>query len=99
VGHAGTGFSDNTLAELMKKMKPLVTAKSPFDFPVKANGPVTWLKPRLVCEISYTEVTKDGIMRHPVYKGLRPEKKSNTVQEKTERSLPVKKIINRLSKK
>jgi bifunctional non-homologous end joining protein LigD len=99
VGHAGTGFSDNTLAELMKKMKPLVTAKSPFGFPVKANGPVTWLKPRLVCEISYTEVTKDGIMRHPVYKGLRPEKKSNTVQEKTERSLPVKKIINRLSKK
>jgi bifunctional non-homologous end joining protein LigD len=99
VGHAGTGFSDNTLAALMKKMKPLVTAKSPFDFPVKANGPVTWLKPKLVCEISYTEVTKDGIMRHPVYKGLRSEKKTTDVQEKTESPLPVKKIINRLSKK
>jgi bifunctional non-homologous end joining protein LigD len=99
IGHAGTGFSDNTLSELMKKMKLLITNKSPFDFPVSANGPVTWIKPKLVCEISYTEITNDGIMRHPVYKGLRPEKKSKTIQQGTEGSQPVKKIVNQASKK
>ncbi|MEI9807024.1 MAG: non-homologous end-joining DNA ligase [Bacteroidota bacterium] len=97
-GHAGTGFPAGTLAELMKKMKPLATKKPPFAISAKANGPVTWIKPKLVCEISYTEITKDGIMRHPVYKGLRPEKKSKTIKKETEQPLPVKKIVTRSSK-
>jgi len=97
-GHAGTGFSDRTLSELMKKMKPLITGKSPFDVPVKANGPVTWIKPRLVCEVSFTEITQNGILRHPVFKGLRPEKKSGTIKQETERALPVKKVVKQASK-
>ena len=80
-------------------MKPLINNKSPFAVPVKANGPVTWIKPELVCEISYTETTKDGIMRHPVYKGLRPEKKSKMIRQETERSLPLNKVVKLLSKK
>jgi bifunctional non-homologous end joining protein LigD len=82
----------------MKKMKRLKTNKSPFDLPVRANGPVTWIKPKLVCEVSYTEITQDGILRHPVYKGLRPEKKSASVKQETESPLPVKKIVKSLKK-
>ncbi len=93
VGHAGTGFSDKTLTVLMKKMKPLATSKSPFETFIKTNAPVTWIKPKLVCEISYTEVTEDGILRHPVFKGLRPEKKSAAIQQATERSIPVKEVV------
>src|SRR5258705_7035051 len=96
IGHAGTGFSDKTLKELMQKMKPLVTRKSPFDANIKTNGPVTWIKPVLVCEIGYYEITRDGILRHPVYKGLRPDKKSKTIKAETERLLPVKKVIQSL---
>ena len=93
IGHAGTGFTEKTLKELMQKMQPLIIGSSPFDKKIKTNSPVTWLKPKLVCEISYSEVTRDGILRHPVYKGLRTEKKSQEVNMKTERALPVKKII------
>jgi bifunctional non-homologous end joining protein LigD len=94
IGHVGTGFNDKTLKDLMQKMQPLITDRSPFEKNVKANSPVTWLKPELVCEISYSEITKDGILRHPVYKGLRPEKTSRMVKVETERTLPVKRIIH-----
>jgi bifunctional non-homologous end joining protein LigD len=96
IGHAGTGFTDQSLKELMQKMKPLITGKSPFDRKIKANGPVTWLKPVLVGEAAYSELTKDGIMRHPVYKGLRPDKKSKMIQSALEKPLPVKKRIHSL---
>jgi bifunctional non-homologous end joining protein LigD len=37
---------------------------------------VTWVKPRLVCEIKFTEWTKDRIARHPIFMGLRVDKKA-----------------------
>ncbi len=98
IGHAGTGFTDETLVGLMNQMKPLITSHSPFDTLVKANNPVTWLIPRLVCEVAYTEITRDGILRHPVFKGLRPEKSSHTIKKKTEMPLPVSHIISKLNK-
>jgi bifunctional non-homologous end joining protein LigD len=99
IGHAGTGFNEKTLRELVKTMKPLVIKKSPFDEPVKANSPVTWVKPKLVCEVSYSEITKDGLLRHPVFKGLRPEKKATTITMETEADLPVTAIVETKNKK
>lgn len=96
IGHAGTGFTDRLLKELMRQMRPLKTTHSPFDFNIKTRSPVTWIKPELVCEIAYSEVTRDGIMRHPVYKGLRYDKKSRAVKMENEQSLPVSKIIDSL---
>jgi bifunctional non-homologous end joining protein LigD len=93
IGNAGTGFTDKTLKDVMQKMRPLITDKSPFEKNIKANSPVTWVKPELVCEVSYSEITRDGLLRHPVYKGLRPEKTSRMVKVETERSLPVKRLI------
>ena len=58
IGHVGTGFDQATLEALYKKLKPLIKEKS---------GNATWVEPKLKCEISFTEWTKDGKLRHPVY--------------------------------
>ena len=93
IGHAGTGFNEKTLRELFKKLEPLIQKDSPFDSIIKANSWATWVKPLLVCEVSYSEITRDGMLRHPVFKRLRDDKKSRMVKMKTERALPVKKLI------
>lgn len=78
-GHSGTGFTEKAQADLYKKMKPLVTSKCPFRKKPKTNMPSTWLKPALVCEIKFSEWTKDNVMRMPVYLGLREDKKPEEV--------------------
>jgi len=92
MGHTGTGFNDQSLKELWNKMQPLVTNKSPFAVKVKVNMPVTWIKPKLVCELTFTEVTTDGLLRHPVYEGLRIDKNTTEVKKQNEQPTPVKKI-------
>jgi len=80
-GHVGTGFSSELLASLKKEMKPFETEASPFKTEVPLNGKVTWLKPKLVADIAYTEITRDNIFRHPVFLRLRDEKESKDVNE------------------
>ena len=94
IGHTGTGFNTTSLRELMAEMKKLVIDKSPLSPVPKANGAVTWIRPKLVCEVRFTEVTKEGSLRHPVYKGLRIDKASKAVKEETEKELPVKKLVH-----
>lgn len=72
-GHTGTGFSDKTLVELYDKMKPLIISKSVFEEIPKTNGQPTWIKPELIAEIKFTELTQDQIFRHPVYLRLRDD--------------------------
>lgn len=74
IGHTGTGFTNDILKELHKKLQPLKQAKSPFDYKIPVNSQVTWVEPSLVCAIKYSEITADGILRHPVYMGLRIDK-------------------------
>ncbi len=74
IGQAGTGFSQALQKELLKKMNPHITKKSPFAPSPKLSDPVQWLKPFLVCEVKYTEITADGLMRHASFQGLREDK-------------------------
>ncbi len=74
IGHTGTGFTDIVLKELYGKMQALVQDKNPFGEKIPVNSPVTWLKPELVANIKYTEITQSGIRRHPVFLGLRKDK-------------------------
>lgn len=74
MGHTGTGFSDKMLKELFNILQPLRTSQSPFDKKIKTHGRVYWVKPQLVCEIKFTEFTKEGILRHPVFLRLRDDK-------------------------
>ena len=71
IGHTGTGFTDATLKDVYRRLQPLKTTKSPFDTKVAVNAPVTWVKPKLVCNLKYSEITQDGHRRHPVFLGLR----------------------------
>ncbi len=95
IGPVGTGFSTKLQEELLKKMKPLETTKCPFKVVPDYNKPsrfrpnppkaeVTWVKPQLVCEISYRELTKDGAIRHPSFKGLREDKNAKDITRETE---------------
>lgn len=79
IGHSGGGFSDEGLRDLYARMLPLITETSPLKEKVPINSPITWVKPKLVCEIKFTEWTKDGRMRHPIFVGLREDKSEREV--------------------
>jgi len=74
IGSVGTGFTERTLADLSARLGPLVSSKSPFAEAPKTNTPVTWVEPRLVGEVKFREWTTDGILRQPVFLGLRDDK-------------------------
>ena len=80
-GHVGTGFTQAMLTDLMRRLRPLVRASSPFDTPVPAQHArdAHWVEPRLVGEVAFTESTPDQIMRHPSWRGLRPDKNPEDV--------------------
>lgn len=77
IGHTGTGFNQKSLKEMFELLQPLVQKDSPFDEKIKTNSTVTWVKPKLICEVKYSEVTTDGKFRHPVFLHLRDDKTIN----------------------
>jgi DNA ligase D-like protein (predicted ligase) len=73
VGNVGTGFDQALLESLVGKLKKIVVGTEPFECePYK--GRVTWVEPRLVCEVVYMAVTPDLSLRHPRFKRLREDK-------------------------
>jgi bifunctional non-homologous end joining protein LigD len=89
VGRVGTGFSHAMLKELHDKLSPLRMASSPFKQRVKEEATTTWVKPRLVAEVKFTEWTGDGEMRHPAFLGLREDKEPTDVVLEREQRQPV----------
>ncbi|MCE3229066.1 MAG: ATP-dependent ligase LigD phosphoesterase module / ATP-dependent ligase LigD polymerase [Bacteroidetes bacterium] len=79
IGHTGSGFNIKGLNEMSRLLKPLIRKNSPFQESVKTNMPATWVKPELVCEIKFTEWTRDGSLRHPIFLRLRDDKKASEV--------------------
>jgi len=77
VGKVGTGFNYKTLKEIFDKMRPLRVDKAPFDDTPREllRADVQWLKPKLVCEVKFSERTGEGSFRHPSFVGLRYDKK------------------------
>jgi bifunctional non-homologous end joining protein LigD len=73
VGKVGTGFNEEILSSLHQKMKRLSRRTSPFSSDVKERS-ATFVAPKLVAQISFTERTREGKLRHPVYLGLRDDK-------------------------
>jgi bifunctional non-homologous end joining protein LigD len=80
VGHSGTGFNQSELQRVSKLLKSREIPKSPFSGPVKTNEPAHWARPELVAQVRFTEWTADGKLRHPVYLGLRDDKRAKDVQ-------------------
>ena len=75
VAHVGGGFSDRRLAQVFALLQPLKTGKSPFVAVPRTNEPVQWLKPKLVAEVKFSEWTADSHLRHPIFLGLREDKR------------------------
>ncbi|MGB6906216.1 MAG: DNA ligase D [Methyloceanibacter sp.] len=74
-GKVGTGFSSANLKMLAKRFKPLERSKSPFvEVPAIERKDAVWVTPALVCEVAFTEWTRDGRLRHPSFPGLREDK-------------------------
>lgn len=73
IGHAGGGFTEKELAHVKERLEPLIVAKSPFKVAPPTNAPPTWTRPGLVCEVKFSEWSKDGIMRQPIFLGLRDD--------------------------
>src|SRR6201996_6339920 len=90
IGKVGTGFNDIKQKEMMAQFKPLITNESPFDIepdvdepsqfrPRRLGAKATWLKPELVCEVEFAEITSDGKVRQASFKGMRSDKSPKEV--------------------
>jgi bifunctional non-homologous end joining protein LigD len=102
IGHVGTGFNQKTLADVRSRLDRLTQESCPFKKKPKPNAPVHWVRPELVCEISFGLWTDDGQIRFPVFLGLRDDKNASEVRrEQPESSANINvpaKIENRKSK-
>lgn len=79
VGHSGGGIPDEQRHQLQERLVKLERKSSPFATEPKPNAPVHWVRPELVCEMSFSEWTSEGYMRQPQFEGLRPDKKPQDV--------------------
>jgi bifunctional non-homologous end joining protein LigD len=78
-GKVGTGFNAKSIEELMDRMRPLATPKAPVEVPRAERKGAHWIEPELVAEIAFSEVTDDGVLRHPSFIGLREDKPASEV--------------------
>jgi len=72
-GRVGTGFTEATLRDLMKKLKPLATDESPFEGRQPSKN-ANFVKPKLVAQVEFREWTRTRTLRAPSFKGLRDDK-------------------------
>ena len=79
IGKCGTGFTDAILKELYTKLQPYFSTESPLNEKIPLRDEIQWVKPKLVCQVKFSEWTNDKHLRHPVYLGLRIDKKANEV--------------------
>jgi bifunctional non-homologous end joining protein LigD len=79
-GKVGTGFTDKELAALTERLVPLERKTSPFGAGPKPPRDAHFVEPRLVAEVEFREMTNEGMLRHPAYKGLREDKQASEVE-------------------
>jgi bifunctional non-homologous end joining protein LigD len=82
-GHVGTGFDDKELSRLSTLLKPLAIETNPFSRRPPSNEKPHWVQPKLVAQVRFTEWTADSILRHPVYLGLRDDKRPEDVKRES----------------
>ncbi|MGE8061181.1 DNA ligase D [Pseudomonas sp. NPDC089547] len=93
-GKVGTGFSAATLDSIHARLKRLQTDRPHLPKPptgAEARG-VHWLKPQLLAEVAYAQMTREGIVRHAVFHGLRDDKPATAID--LERAMPAKRAAH-----
>ena len=107
-GKVGTGFNKKQQLEMLEQFKPYIIKTPPFAQVPDINKPsrfrhnpphatAVWMKPELVCEVSYTEMTTDGILRHPSFEAMRIDKKAKDVTK--EKAINTNEIVVQDDKK
>jgi bifunctional non-homologous end joining protein LigD len=96
VGHTGTGFNQAELARVWKLLKAREIPESPFSSRIKTNEPAHWVRPDLVAQVRFTEWTADGKLRHPVYLGLRDDKRAEDVVREEKPKTSTSSVIDQL---
>ncbi|OAI47131.1 hypothetical protein AYO44_10160 [Planctomycetaceae bacterium SCGC AG-212-F19] len=92
-GKVGTGFDNRTLHSLFARLKPLEQDESPFSN-LPRGGPKThWVEPRLVAQVTFGGWTRDGLLRHPSFQGLREDKPAAEVTR--DLAIPVSSAMRR----
>ena len=82
VGRVGSGFSDAERAQMLTRFSRMRRARSPLhDIPASEAKDVHWITPKLVGEVKFTEWTSSGTLRHPTWRGWRPDKSAAEVRE------------------
>lgn len=99
VGHVGGGFNHSLLENVYHQLETLIQKSTPFQKEPKSNAQVTWVKPKLVCEVTFSEWTKDNNMRHPIFQGLRMDKPPKKIKKELPQKIPKAIIAKRSSKK
>jgi bifunctional non-homologous end joining protein LigD len=96
VGNCGTGFDERMIDDLLTRLEPLRASASPFATVPKMakvkKGDVTWVEPKLVCEVRFAEWTHDGHLRAPVFEGVRDDKPAREVR----REEPIEELDTRV---
>jgi bifunctional non-homologous end joining protein LigD len=91
-GNVGTGFDDDEIEQLLKKLKPLERKDPPFPqlpkMPRVRKGDVVWVEPKLVAEVEFAEWTHDGRLRAPAYLALREDKDPREVRRELPGEVP-----------
>lgn len=86
-GKVGTGFNSVSLQEIRGKLDKLKIISKPFSKLPPDVGRGTWVEPKLVCEVEFTEWTPEGRLRHPSFQGLREDKPAKGLAR--DKELPV----------
>lgn len=85
IGNCGTGFSQKEQQALLKKFEPLERQTSPFSEKINLRGrEPNWMIPELIAEVTFSEWTSSGRLRHPVFKALRTDKEAREIKKQKE---------------
>lgn len=82
-GKVGTGFDARKMEDISERMRPLALEAPPLDVPRAMRRGSTWIEPKLVCEVAFTEFTEEGVLRHPSFIALREDKRPAQVVRET----------------
>jgi bifunctional non-homologous end joining protein LigD len=96
-GKVGTGFSGEVSARLRQRLDAMAQAQRPFAGSTGHDRHATWVRPELVCEVTYNEWPEGGSLRHASFKGLREDKPARNVAH--ERAAPVAQAAPRAAAK
>lgn len=99
-GKVGTGFDNRTLGALLKQMQTLEQEESPFADRKRRTGPARnahWIQPTLVVQLTYGNRTRDGMLRHASFQGLREDKPAEDVMP--DKAVPVKTAVHKRERK